>query len=368
MLKVFGLVSFRVYPTLMGGQKGVALFYKHLQEHANIFLALSFDNGEPPHVESINNLYPNKQIYRNYSRIAALTKQVKHIQPDIIIAEHSYTGWIGWQLHRKTGVPLIIHSHNIESKRFQQMGKWWWRLYALYEGWIHRKAQYNFFISEEDKAYALQHFKLDPEECSVVTYGIEKPSIRQDRTSLRKKLGLPTEETVLLFNGTLDYEPNYEAVQHLVKRIEPILSKSLSNYIIVVTGNRAPAELVQLMAESRNVVYHGYVDDVNEYYQAADLFINPVSNDTGVKTKLIEAVANHCTSLSTVSGATGIRRDVCGNKLVTVADDDWHAFSHAIVNLLKTDAGETPPSFYDHYEWSNIAKKAAEKMEALVKS
>ena len=76
MAKVLGLVSFRVYPTYMGGQKGVALFYEYLQEFVDVILAGSVDNVETKNLEMERLLYPNKKIYRNISKLGSLQKLV----------------------------------------------------------------------------------------------------------------------------------------------------------------------------------------------------------------------------------------------------------------------------------------------------
>lgn len=366
MPHVLGLISFRVFPTHMGGQKGVAVFYSHLNKLLPVSLALSFDNRKEDTLSTHAVLYPNRSMYRNLGRLNQLKQIMKIEGTGIILAEHSYTGWIAWLLRRSTGVPYIIHSHNIESRRFQKMGHWWWRSYLAYEGWIHRKADHNFFISEEDLQFALTSFRLDKSKCSVVTYGIDKPVLHQNRNELKKSLGLNPSMKIFLFNGTLDYVPNFHAVEALIDHIEPLLYKEGLSFHIVITGNRAPVRLLRKMQHARNVTFTGYVPDVNLYYQAADLFLNPVANDTGVKTKLIEAIANNCTAISTEAGAMGIRRSLCGAKLVTVKEGDWKAFGAAVLKQITTDNVDTPSGFYDYYEWKNIARVAADKINELV--
>lgn len=358
---VLGLVSFRVFPTHMGGQKGVALFYRYLKLEMPLVLALSNDNKGSEEIESYAWLYPNKVIYRNLFRIHKLKQLVRDRRIEIIMAEHSYTGWLAWLLNK----PFIIHSHNMESRRFRQMHKWWWRIYAWYEGWIHRKADQNFFISDEDQSFAISKFRLDASRCSVITYGFQEQAIDSDRQALKKSLGLDPEKYLLMFNGTLDYQPNYEAVLALIEKIDPLLEKRLGSYQFIITGNRAPSELVNKMLDCPRLQYMGYVSDVNIYYQAADLFLNPVANDSGVKTKLIEAIGNNCTAISTISGSSGIRKDLCSNKLVCVADDDWNSFADRVMENLHQNE-QTPRAFYDYYSWKRIAEKAAEKIKELI--
>jgi glycosyltransferase involved in cell wall biosynthesis len=276
---------------------------------------------------------------------------------DIIVAEHSYAGWIAYQVQKRTGKPFIIHSHNIESIRFSGMKKWWWKFYHRYEGWIHRKAAYNFFISGEDMDFAIKTFGLSPTKCMVVTYGIERLVQHTDKAALKNQLNFPKEKVMLLFNGTLDYTPNYEAVVDRIEKVEPLLRKKIASFQIMITGNRAPKELIQKMLAAENLLYLGYVPDVDLYYRAADLFLNPVINNSGVKTKLIEAIGNNCTSVSTESGASGLNRSVCGDKVIVVADEDWDAFADSILTALSKEAADTPEAFYQYYEWQNIAKK-----------
>lgn len=367
-MNVLSLVSFKIFPAHMGGQKGVALFYQYLCQRYHVVLAVSKDNQESKNVKVEKILYPNKKIYFNFFRLHQLKKLMQKNGSNIIIAEHSYTGWLAWQLKKRTGKPFIIHSHNIESKRFRQMHKWWWKLYHYYEGWIHRKAAHSFFISNEDLEFAVKAFRLSRSKCSVISYGVEKIQVKKNKSALRKELDIDENKTILLFNGTLDYKPNYDAVVAIIEKIDPLLRKRLTNYQIIITGNRAKKKLVEKILNNKNILYPGYVDDVNLYYQAADIFINPVANNTGVKTKLIEAIANHCTVVSVASGASGIRKDLCEEKLITVEDNNWNLFVDAIIQYLASEQSIhfTPESFFDFYSWNTIVRNASETIERVV--
>lgn len=365
MTRVLGLVSFRVYPTHMGGQKGVALFYEHLKEFNEVVLAGSADNVPTKNIDMRRMLFPNKTIYRNLSKLKALRQLALEKKADVVIAEHSYTGWIAWLLRNQTGIPFIIHSHNIESQRFRKMKKWWWQAYHRYEKWIHRKADHNFFISREDMNAAIKGFNLQPSKCSVITYGIE-PMQFHNKKELRERLGLEIEKKILLFNGTLDYEPNYEAVIAIIDELLPLLRKQLSNFQVIITGNRAPRELAEKMLATPQLQYAGYVQDVNWYYQAADVFINPVANDSGVKTKLIEAIANQCTTVSTAAGAAGIVTDLCGDKLRIVATNGWQDFADGILHALEMERSATPAAFYAYYNWKEVAGRASAIIEDVL--
>lgn len=372
MATALALVTFNVFPPRMGGQKGVALFYKHLARHLRVTLAATPDNdagsARTYGVGIRPLLFSNKKIFLNLGRLKALEALVRETSADVLISEHSYPAFMGLRLRKRTGKPLIIHSHNIEALRFRQMGRRWWKAYLAYERWVHRQADFSFFISPEDQDFAIRYFGLPPGKCAVITYGIEQTGIPLsfDKAALKKRLGFQESEYVLLFNGTLDYAPNLQAVHDLINKVAPWLSTQIDHYKIVITGSRASKELESQLKGHPSIVFKGFVEDIDLYYRAADLFLNPVTNDSGVKTKVIEALANNCTVVSFAAGAAGILKEVCAGKLLSVANGDHEAFSREVVAQLKKESPSTPPEFYECYNWNNIAQKAATLIQPVI--
>ncbi|MFN2459026.1 MAG: glycosyltransferase family 4 protein [Chitinophagaceae bacterium] len=369
MANILSLVTFKIFPPQMGGQKGVALFYKYLSQINSIIIAGPSDNDDS-HNNNIfleKMLYSNKWIYLNIFNLRGLIKLMAKHKTDIIIAEHSYPAFIGWVLRKITSKPFIIHSHNMEAHRFQQMNKWWWRLYWHYERWIHRQADYNFFISEEDASIAVSQFKINRNKCMVIPYGVEKPMLYADAgAQLRKQFQLSENVVLFYFNGTLNYKPNEDAVKVLLEKIDPLLRKLLTDYRILITGKNLEGELLRKTKQSDNFIFCGYADDISIYYQGCAIFLNPVVNSSGIKTKVVEAIANNCTVVSTASGASGVPVEVCNNKLVVVADNDWQKFVEQAVAHAKQKT-PTPASFYDYFYWPNLADKASNKINDIVK-
>jgi polysaccharide biosynthesis protein PslH len=269
-------------------------------------------------------------------------------------------------LKKKHRIPLVIHSHNIEAERFRQMGRIWWSWYRHFEKWIHRKADLNFFITEEDRQYAINSFQLESKKTSVIPYGVPAiETIESAGKRLRTLLGIQN-EYIFFFNGTLDYYPNQQALKMLVNEILPLLNQMNFAYRLVITGRNLPGSLAQLIAKNPVIIYKGFVEEINLYYQGADLFLNPVLNDAGIKTKLVEALGNGCTAISTSSGAAGINSDITGDKLVIVADSDWKGFADAIVANCGPQQTAVPSAFFDYYSWEKIAARAAKKLNEVI--
>src|SRR5690606_281257 len=105
---------------------------------------------------------------------------------------------------------------NVEFARFKTIGKAWWPLLKVYEGWALKKADIVFCISDEDKQSMIRHFHLKNNQCIVVPFGITNETIPNDKAQckqlLSEKYGFDPEHSILFFNGLLNYKPNLEAL------------------------------------------------------------------------------------------------------------------------------------------------------------
>jgi glycosyltransferase involved in cell wall biosynthesis len=106
----------------------------------------------------------------------------------------------------------------------------------------------------------------------------------------------------------------------------------------------------------KNIIYAGFVDDIETYFKGADLFLNPVQSGGGIKTKMVESIGFGTTVIATRSGAHGISKASCDDKLVILDDNDWSAFANAIIENVN-QLSVTPPKYYEYYYWGNIARR-----------
>jgi glycosyltransferase involved in cell wall biosynthesis len=93
------------------------------------------------------------------------------------------------------------------------------------------------------------------------------------------------------------------------------------------------------------------------YFKACDLFLNPLLDGGGIKTKLVEALGFGKKAVSTVSGAFGVPEDKCGGRLSVVEDRNWPAFADAVKNLLHQTINNDHAAFYTYFSWPSIAEQ-----------
>lgn len=367
MINVLSIVSYRFLPALMGGEKNISIFNNYLSGLVNLS-CVTVKKVEVPGKSAyeILPLLSNSIIrYINPFYFFILKKIIRQKKVSHIILEHPYYGWLGIALQKLLGIKLIIHSHNIEALRFKSLGKWWWRLLWLYEKAVHRRADMNFFITREDMDYAIAHFKLEQKKCTVITYGINfnTPPTQQKKTIARTTVctahHIDPADLLLFYTGTLYYQPNLKGLDIILDEINPLLQQNGIANTILICGNHLPERYKNLEAyKNKNIIYAGFVKDIDTYFKAADIFVNPISEGGGIKTKLVEALAGNTSAVSFASGAFGVPAELTGGKLIVVPDGDSTAFSEAIrqsVVFLKEDIST---DFYEHFYWGNIVQKA----------
>ena len=366
-VKILSLVSYKFLPPDMGGQKGIAFFNRYLSKKINLRCVTTKDNNtDNSESYPIQNILSNSRLrYINPFYFFILSRIIRQEKITHLILEHPYYGWLAILLKWFCKIKLIVHSHNIESQRFKSMGKWWWGILWHYEKFTHRNADHNFFIQNNDRDYAIEKFKLVQEHCTTITYGFEFNTVPAAEVKITarelicKMYNIPATEKILLFNGTLGYKPNLIAVNNILEKINPLLLASENfTYKIIICGNKLPAAYKGLIDyKEKNIIYAGFVDDINFYFKGCDIFINPVIDGGGIKTKLVEALGYNLSVVSSQSGAIGICTEVTGAKMKVVEDGNWPAFATEIINMQT--AKQTPAVFFEHFYWENITEKAA---------
>lgn len=373
MVNLLSIVSYHVLPAKMGGQKGIALFNEYISKHVNL-TCVSIQNNDPQLAKGytfLNILSNSKWRYANPFLFFVFKRLLKEKECKLLMIEHPYYGWLGLLLKWFCGVKLIVHSHNLEFQRFKSNGRWWWPALKWYEKFVYKQSDFVFFITDEDRLYAEETWKLKPTKATTITYGFElnAPPTNEERKfakqQLQQQYGLAANEKLMLFNGTLDYEPNLNALKLIIETINPVLLQSQKLYKIFVCGKGLPASFDALKAyKDQNIVFAGFVDDISLYFKGCDIFLNPVVDGGGIKTKLVEALGFDMHVASTLNGAIGVPEAICNGKLKVSSNEDMQKLYENVLSLFEFPA-QISVAYFEHFYWGNIAKKAAGVLEKL---
>jgi glycosyltransferase involved in cell wall biosynthesis len=175
--------------------------------------------------------------------------------------------------------------------------------------------------------------------------------------------GMSENTNILLFNGTLSYKPNLDALKSILHQINPLLLKEDFAYKILICGRGLPAEMGELKEfQDANILFAGFVEDIDLYFKACDIFLNPLQDGGGIKTKLVEALGFGKKCVSSVNGAIGVDPACTGGRLLVVADKDWEAYRDGIRSMTQMEIRNDNQDFYKIYSWQQIAEKATRSL------
>ncbi|CZR02079.1 1,2-diacylglycerol 3-glucosyltransferase [Trichococcus ilyis] len=179
-------------------------------------------------------------------------------------------------------------------------------------------------------------------EIRVIPTGVQIPDrIEGIKARKREELGISDSELVLLSLSRLSSEKNLDKLLHALPEV--VEAYPTAKLIFVGDGpmRRELETLVGDMQLSRNVIFVGEVknEDVKEYYQMADIYINASESETQGLTYL-ESIVNGCPVIAK-------RNDYLAD-LIT---------ENSLGMLFAEDAkiGETIIAYADFYHHSDVA-------------
>ncbi len=367
---VLGIVSYKVFPAQMGGQKYIVEYYRELSKHTKVILAVSNDNQlykEAPTAEEFQvmpMLFNHWYGIFNLLLCFKLARLIRRENIDIIIIDHSYFGWLGILLRKLTNKKLVIKLANIETLRFKDMGRWGWRIYNYYEQWVLKHADRNFFITSEERNLAITRWGINPTTAFTLPYGTNflAPTTLETHIVCRQKIlqanQLKGNTKLFFFNGTLDYLPNQEALYIIVNELLYRLQYASISFKIIICGNRIKQDWEKRLLNAKDILFKGMVEDIGLYYKGADCFICPITLGTGIKTKLVEALAHGQKIICTNRSAAGITHFAIAPLLTIIPDYDWNAFAKAMVELDPNQHPSVPSAFYNRLNWPTIVSES----------
>lgn len=135
-----------------------------------------------------------------------------------------------------------------------------------------------------------------------------------------EKDGIKNNRLTLLFVGTLTWNPNDDGIRWFVKHVVPLLEQRGIPFQLYIVGKNPSLELKKLCERNSNSILTGYVEDIDEYYQKADVMVVPLFIGGGQRVKIIEAFSRGLPVISTSIGAEGL--GYTDGENILIADDE----------------------------------------------
>ena len=135
----------------------------------------------------------------------------------------------------------------------------------------------------------------------------------------------------LVFAGNMGYFPNDDAVRHFCRNILPLIRQKRPEVGVDVIGKNPSADLVRFCRRQQDVAVLGFVSDMRAEVMRRMLFVCPLRIGTGIKVKVLEAMA--CGAAIVASSVSVEGMNVKDGYHALVADTP-EAFAAQVLRLL----------------------------------
>jgi len=285
--------------------------------------------------EAVANLFTN-QSYNIYRFVSAKFKRkiADYLQQntyDIIQLEGVYLAPYCSTIRKYTDAPIVMRAHNIEFEI-------WERLANEQQNWL--KKMYMQLLAKRLKRFETtklsEYDALVPisvkDEAYFKAYGFSKPILTIPASV--NLLDYPENQTIanfpsVFFIGSLDWMPNQEGLLWLIEHVWPKVLKQHPQLILQVAGRNAPDWLENKDLENVNFV--GEVDSAVEFMQSNGVMLVPLFSGSGMRVKIIEAMALGKAIIATSIAAEGI---ACTHQQNILLADTANAFADCLLQLL----------------------------------
>ena len=200
------------------------------------------------------------------------------------------------------------------------------------------------FVSERETLQLNE--KLTERKCVTVTTGVDYDYFSGETEASK-------EPNTLSFIGNLEYPPNIDSLRVIAEQILPNGSHPVTCYVI----GRAPDRVLSEFGSQ--MTFLGMVEDLRTAVKPTLLFVSPIAYGSGIKTKILEAMAMGLPVLTNSVGAEGIHLISGKNAIVS---DDMRFLAAEIDRLLDDEEervriGREAQDFVrSGYQWKDIWK------------
>jgi len=291
------------------------------------------------------------------SAMAELVQQALSRDKHDVVYASGRVAFYAWPF----GIPKVAHPFDCLScacyKQWRRAPnastKAYWLFAYLTNAWTERTILGSFddCIVVSNEEYEAYKAILPNVKFSVVPHGVDAEFFKPGKLSEN----WPS----LVFVGLLDVSgPNVEAILYFHSQIYETLKKQFVDLKLFVVG-KDPTDEVRALANDPSIIVTGFVQDVRPYIARASVVIAPFVSGTGVKTKVLEAMAMGKPVVTTSIGMRGI--NATPGEHLYVADSPV-AFVDRVQELLDDEAkrrrmGYNAREFVKKYHsWEQIAE------------
>jgi glycosyltransferase involved in cell wall biosynthesis len=235
---------------------------------------------------------------------------VERSKYDVVVAEFSEMGMYLYRNPYLSAVHKVVSCHrclttaftnymetpgiplSLRLKSTSQM-----HVLEKYEFELYSTMDHILTLTDEDRFTLLRHAPQLP--VSVIRPGI-------DFDYLDRKPTTRSETPIIMMCGYFADKSNNDGALWFAHEVWPKLAKQHPELQCIFVGEGTGNEMKRLAEQEDRILVCGHVDDLRPYREQATIFINPVRMGSGLRVKVLEAMATGLPVVSTALGVAGI--------------------------------------------------------------
>jgi len=305
--------------------------------------------------------------YRTFSKTFANTIAKRAHFYDVIFVDHyevfqyipnSYKGLI------------ILHEHNAEyiiwerfAKESSHPAK---RIAALMESYRIKKHEARS-CNKSDIVFAapndidnLIKIGVEPQKCKLTYHlgddnQLDLPDLCFDNT-----------EKSIVTVGTLTWEANIDGLLWFLEKTWPLIKKDHPDLKFYIVGKNPDNRLIKAAENDNDIIFTGFVENLETYFSKARVFVAPVRFGSGIKVKVVNAMSRGIPVVTTSVGTEGLDIEHMKNIALSDTPEDMRLS----INSLLTDKNtwqllekNSRKLIKEKYTWDRVLNDMKEDIE-----
>jgi glycosyltransferase involved in cell wall biosynthesis len=284
-----------------------------------------FIDTTPHKVEALKTLFTGKsyQISRFYHKnmVTKLTQILKSETFDIIHIESIYMAPYIPLIRKYSKAKILMRLHNIEHQIWERLSenehnpimKLAYRVNAHQLRRVERKILHEVdgYMSISEPDYQYFHETMPEVPGTVIPFGIDV-----DNYDMEDDDYIATDHPSLFHLGSMNWSPNVEGIVWFLEEVWPEIAAVHPELTFTLAGHDIPESIRN--RHDKNVVVLGAVPNANEFMMDHDIMVVPLLSGSGIRIKIVEAMALGRVVITTSIGAEGL--DVQNGKHLFIAN------------------------------------------------
>jgi glycosyltransferase involved in cell wall biosynthesis len=213
-------------------------------------------------------------------------------------------------------------------------------------------------IDKNDLLAAVSEFEPGSEQDSAQKITVIPIAVDTIKLApIQRKVG----STNILTLGTLHYPPNADGIRWFITEIFPLITRQIPEATLTILGKNPPQDFLKIAEDNPGKIsVTGFVPDLTPYMQQASLMVVPVRAGSGMRVRILEALAQAMPIVTTTVGLEGIDAQPGEDVLVSDTPEDFGA---AVIQLMRDAdlqaklAQNGRRLAEDSYDWRVVLRK-----------